>query len=185
VTFETERWPTVQARDYLAPPSPRKVRLIVMHTAEIGEKPDSAESVAQYFQHPDKPSSCHIVVDNNSIIQCVRDSHVAYAAPGANSDGIQIELCGYARQTPKDWLDLYSLAELALAADAVAQYSLKFDIPILRLSDDALKKGARGIVGHDQVSAVYKQSTHTDPGPSFPWRRFLLWAKACSEERSQ
>lgn len=184
MAYETERWPMVQARDFLVPPQRRSVRLIVIHTAENLEGGESAESLGRYFQHPDKPSSSHIGVDNNSIVQYVRDSYVAYAAPGANRDGIQIELCGSARQTAAQWRDSYSLGVLALAADAVAQYCLKFDIPPVWLTNEALKKGARGIIGHVQASEVYRESTHTDPGPAFPALKFILWVKGCVADRS-
>jgi N-acetyl-anhydromuramyl-L-alanine amidase AmpD len=59
------------------------------------------------------------------------------------------------------------------AANAAAQYCLKYDIPIRHLADDELEAGEKGIVGHVQASRVYKKSTHTDPGQGFPWDHFL------------
>lgn len=184
MTRETENWPFVQAKWFgekrSGPP-----RLIVIHDMEFTERMDAAEIIAHDFatRPATSKASAHICVDNNSIVQCVKDSYVAYAAPGANHDGIQIELAGFGAQKTTDWRDLYSNAMLAIAADAVAQYSLKYDIPIIHLSDDALRKGNRGIVGHDSVTRVFRKSDHSDPGSNFPWSRFISWAKASCEER--
>lgn len=172
MTYETQQWPYLQARDFKKVTG-RKVRLLVIHTAEIPEIETSAEAIARYFLKPDKPSSCHITVDSDSIVQSVKDSNVAYGAPGANSDGIQIELACYMGQTRSQWIDKYSLAMLALAADATAQYCLKYNLPPVQLSDAQLLAGKSGIVGHDQVSRVYKESDHEDPGPNFPWAYFI------------
>jgi N-acetyl-anhydromuramyl-L-alanine amidase AmpD len=145
----------------------------------------AAEDIARDFANraESKKASAHICVDSDSIIQCVHDSYVAYGAPGANHDGIQIELAGFGAQMTKDWRDNYSNAMLGLAADAAAQYALKYNLPILHLSDDQLRNNVRGIVGHDQVSRVYKESDHTDPGLHFPWMRFIAWTRAAYEER--
>jgi hypothetical protein len=172
--YETDAWPYMEAK-FFGVKRTGTVRLIVIHDMEFQEKITAAEDVARYFQAPDpgtKPSA-HICVDSDSIIQCVKDSYVANAAPGCNHDGIQVELAGYGSQSPGQWRDKYSLALLAIAADAVGQYCLKYDIPPIHLTNEQLKAGARGIIGHAQASAVYKLSDHTDPGPNFPWAQFI------------
>jgi hypothetical protein len=50
----------------------------------------------------------------------VLDNDIAFAAPGVNSDGIQLELAGVARQTREEWLDPYSVLVLENAASATA-----------------------------------------------------------------
>jgi N-acetyl-anhydromuramyl-L-alanine amidase AmpD len=171
---ETTVWPFVQAKYFKAlPTGQRKVRVIVIHDMEAKEANDTAEKIAKYFQNPDYPSSAHICVDNNSVVQCVKDSHIAYAAPGCNSDGIQVELAGYGKQTREEWLDAYGLQLLGVAADAVAQYCTKYGIPAVHLTNTELKDGKRGIVGHYQVSQVYKKSDHSDPGVGFPWEWWI------------
>lgn len=177
---DTQLWPFVEARWFtkmpkLGTPGCRSVRLIVIHDMEFYEKGDSAEVIAHDFatRPATSKASAHICVDNNSVIQCVRDSDIAYASPGANHDGIQVELAGYMRQSMKEWLDFYGIALLALGSDAVAQYCIKFGISPVHLTNAQLRAGQRGIVGHWQVSEVYKKSDHTDPGPGFPWAYFI------------
>lgn len=174
---ETDNWPVVKARHFNKLSTRRRVRLVVLHSMEAPEKGTTAEAVARYFATTDRRASAHVCVDNNSIVQCVFDNDVAFAAPGANSDGIHIEMAGYARQTREEWLDPYSTMVIENAANVAAQYCLKFGLPVTTLADEQLLKGAAGIVSHDQVSRVYRRSTHTDPGKGFPWDHFMARVK--------
>jgi N-acetyl-anhydromuramyl-L-alanine amidase AmpD len=172
--FETEKWPFVQARHFTKVANKRGVRLVVIHSMEAPEKGDTAENVAQYFHVTVKQASAHICVDSDSIVQCVLDNDIAWAAPGANNDGIHIEMAGFAKQTKTEWLDPYSTLVLENAADAAAQYCLKYDIPAVQLSNSQLgDKVTKGLVSHAQVSEVFKKSDHTDPGKNFPWEYFI------------
>lgn len=172
--FDTEAWPVVPARWFIpVKGKKRTVRVVVIHDMEADESKKTAENVAHYFATTDTKASAHICVDNDSTIQCVMDNNVAWAAPGANNDGIQIELAGYGKQTKDEWMDDYSKALLERAADATAQYCLKYGIPVVHLTNEELEAGKKGIVGHVQVSQVYKKSNHTDPGPNFPWLYFI------------
>ena len=182
--FETDKFPFVQAKVFKEVTGQRNVRLIVIHSMEAPEKGDTAENVAKFFQNPPSPASAHLCIDNNSIVQCVLDNNIAAAAPGANQDGIHLELAGFAKQTRDDWLDDYGLQLLNNAANAAAQYSLKYDIPVRRLTNDELADGTtKGLVSHSQVSAVFKKSTHTDPGEGFPWDFFLEHVEQQRAER--
>ena len=172
--FETDNFPFVKANFFKLVTGKRKVRLIVIHSMEAAEKDNTAENVARFFAAPTTRASAHLCIDNNSIVQCVLDNNIAAAAPGANQDGIHLELAGFAKQTEAEWLDAFGILLLNNAAEAAAQYSLKYDIPVRRLTNEELANPAmKGIVSHAQVSAVFKKSTHTDPGPGFPWKFFL------------
>lgn len=177
---DTPQWPFVKAKWYKEIPGVyRKVRLVVMHDMEYPEKMTAAEDVARYFQNPrnDKgepvKASAHICVDADSTVQCVKDRNVAFAAPGANSDGIQVEMAGYGRQTRVEWLDVYSTQLLLRSADAVALYLRKFYLPTELLTASQVRAGSKGITGHVMVSQAYGESNHTDPGPNFPWDIFM------------
>lgn len=181
--YETDNWPYVAAQ-HIGPLRTNTVRGVCVHTAENLEAGDSAENLAKYGQHPDYISSWHVTTDNNSIIQCVKDSYVAYAAPGVNHDFIQIEMAGRASQTKMQWRDSFSLALLAITADVVAQYCLKYNIPPVHLTNQELLDGHLGVIGHYQASQVYKQSDHMDPGPNFPWTRFMHMVVDLAAERA-
>lgn len=185
MSYETDNWPIVRARWFTKSNGRRTVRVIVIHSMEAPEKGSTAESVAKYFANlpPTRQASAHVCIDNDSVVQCVSDNDVAYAAPGANHDGIQIELAGYARQTTKEWLDPFGVSMLNRAADVVAQYCIKYNIPVRKLTNVELASGGRGIIGHHQASEVYKKSTHTDPGAGFPWRYFICAVETFHRER--
>lgn len=187
--FETDNFPFVKAKFFTKVTGKRNVRLIVIHSMEFPEKDDTAESCAREFQDPrddhgnPRPASAHLCVDNNSIVQTVLDNNVPAAAPGANHDGIHLELAGMAKQTEADWLDAYGVLLLNNAANAAGQYCLKYDIPVKRLTDKELSNPEnKGFVSHAQVSRVFKRSSHTDPGEGFPWQFFL---KRVEQQRAE
>lgn len=147
----------------------RPLRLFVWHDMEAAEHEATAENVARYFATTTVKASAHICVDNNSVVECVAWDDTAWAAPGANSDGYQIELAGYARQSHAEWTDGYSLATITNAARHIAPVAKRVAIPPRWLTDAQLRDGvSKGHVTHAQVSRVFKKSSHTDPGGNFP-----------------
>lgn len=158
---------------------PRVIRRIVLHDMEAPEKGDTAEKIATYFATLDavkegKKPSAHFCADSDSVVQCVRLEDVANAAPGANSDGVHVEMAGYGAQSRGDWLDEYSRAVIDNTAQLVAWLCLHLDIPPVRLQTaELLDPSKKGIVSHAQVSAAFHKSDHTDPGPEFPWDYFF------------
>lgn len=173
--YDTDPWPVIQARDYRHyTKGKRQVIWCCIHDAEYPEVEGGARGVARYFQQPDKPSSAHICVDDKEIIQSVMDNDVAYAAgPKGNTYGVHIEVIGYAKQSKEDWLDWYSVAALAFASDATAQYCLKYSLPPVRLTPAQIQAGNKGVCGHVDITNAFGESDHQDPGPNFPWDYFM------------
>ena len=170
----------VQAKHFnLVYPKKREIDLLVIHTMENQEKPDSAENVALWFAGQTKyaapMASAHYCIDTDSVVQCVRDMDIAWHAPGANHDGIGLEHAGFARQTPSEWFDEASSAILVRSAKLAAKLAKLYEIPIRKLGSEELFKGARGFCGHADVTLAFpgKGRTHMDPGPSFPWEHYL------------
>lgn len=186
--FETDIFPVIKAKWFTKSTGIRTVRVIVIHTMEAPKKADTAENVAKFFQTlpATRKASAHLCIDNDSIVQCVFDNDVAFAAPGVNRDGIQLELAGFASQTAADWKDAYNTLLLEKAANAAAQYCLKYDIPREHLTNKQLKDGAKGIIGHVQATKVFPPNAgHTDPGENFPWNFFIERVKFHYEERKK
>jgi len=149
---------------------------IVVHTMEAPEADRTAENVAHYFENPAVEASAHWCTDDNSSVRCVRDDDSAWTI--ANHDGnrisLNIELAGYAQQTSGQWDDKYSDAELEQAAARCADWASKYDIPVRHLDHDQIRgMHEKGFLGHADVNAVFNWSDHTDPGPHFPWDKFL------------
>ena len=164
------RWPSFKTRP---------VDVVVMHTMEAPETSMTAENVAAWFggvnpKYPPPKASAHYCVDNDSVIQCVRESDVAWHAPGANHNGIGVEMAGFAKQTKEQWEDEFSLAMLRRAACLVARLCREHKIPVTLLTPEDLKAKKRGLCGHDTVTKAFGGGTHWDPGPWFPWDTFLM-----------
>ena len=153
----------------------KNVRVIVVHDMEVPEtEPNAAEAVARVFQNPARRASAHSCVDTDSDVTGVHDEDTAWAAPGANADGLQIELAGYARQSSAEWQDDDSLKILENAARRCAEWVKKFGVPVRHLSVAELADGVTmGFVGHIDVTNAFHQTDHWDPGPNFPWDYFL------------
>jgi N-acetyl-anhydromuramyl-L-alanine amidase AmpD len=151
----------------------RTVDLVVIHTMEAPEKGTTAESVARYFQTTDRDVSSHYCIDNDTIVQCVREEDVAWCAPGANHNGIHLEHAGYAKQSASDWEDEYSQAMLDRSARLTADVCKRYRIPVTWLHPTDLLAGKRGITSHNNVSKAFKRSTHWDPGKGFPIEPYL------------
>jgi N-acetyl-anhydromuramyl-L-alanine amidase AmpD len=152
----------------------RPVRVIVVHAMQMPERPGTAEACAQMFHTTDRDASAHVCVDADSEVRCVQDEDTAWAAPGANADGLQIEHAGFSEQSRADWSDPYSSAMLRRSVVVTAAWCKRFGIPARQLSNAQLADGrSKGFVSHHQVSQVFRKSSHWDPGPGFPWRSYL------------
>lgn len=149
------------------------VTLIGIHTMEAPEGPQTAENVANYFKSPAVAASAHWCVDDNSRVRCVEDADCAWTMPPTNHYSLNVEMAGYAAQTPSQWADQYSLLTLDNAALCVAEWCHKYDIPVRHLTDAQIANYEKGLAGHVDVNRVFHGSTHTDPGPNFPWDAFL------------
>ena len=162
----------VQARNYTQGRS-SPIDVIVIHTMESPEKSNTAEACANYFATTAE-ASAHYCIDQNSVVQCVRDSDVAWHAPGANHNGLGFEHAGYARQTREEWLgDAASLSLLELSAELAAEKCREYGIPVIWLQPADLRAGRRGITSHANVSKAFQRSDHWDPGSNFPVQRYL------------
>jgi len=159
----------------------RAIRVVVIHTMEIAERPDAAEICARWFKTPVSRVSAHYCVDADSVIQCVREKDVAWHERGGNTSSIGVELAGFASQTGRDWADRYSAAVLERAASLVADICRRRRIPVRWLLAYDLLAGRRGLTGHDEVSEAFKQSDHWDPGDGFPVEAFVDRVRALGQ----
>lgn len=146
------------------------IRYIVIHDAEAPS--DAARGVANYGARTDRKVSWHVVTDDHILIRQLPDLVVSWTAPPLNDEGLHIEMCGYARYSKLDWYR--HQATLKRSAWQVARWCRAYKIPARWLTDAELRAGnVKGIVTHAQVSRVFRQSDHTDPGRNFPTRYFM------------
>jgi hypothetical protein len=157
------------------------IRHIVLHDIESTNKTGAAEGTGVWFEDRRVKASTNYGVDNNSI-QAYFDrvlGTIPWGAPGANVDGVHIEMMGVARWDEEQWfknakptMDRTAWLIARIVAK-LKQYDVP--IPIRRLTDEELRGNKRGITTHRQVSRVYR-GTHTDPGHGFPYNWLLVRA---------
>ena len=175
---------------HFTPGRVKPIRLICLHTMESQEKPGTAVNVAAWFSNKARApqASAHICVDGSQanvkpgqkypapIVRVVDDGDTAWAAPGANADGLHIEMAGIAAQSKINWADAYSLAVIENAATVSAIWCKKYEIPVKHLTLAEVQDGkTKGFIGHVDATNAFKIPgfDHTDPGANFPWEYFL------------
>lgn len=151
---------------------PDSIRLVVVHDAEGS----TARGVAAYGASAAATASWHFAVDGKEAVRCLPDDVIAWAAPGANSDGLQLEICGFARWSRGTWF--IHQASLKRSAWVTARWCVRYGLRARWLTDSEVAGGdADGLTTHAQVNRVFKKSDHTDPGANFPYAYFLWLVK--------
>lgn len=132
-----------------------------------------AVETAHYFQNPAAGGSAHVVCDVSASVRCAPDDMVCWHAP-PNSRTIGYEICGESTYTRDQWLSPEVWPAVARVAAEVKADAIRYGIPIHRCTVDEVRANHGGQRGHVDVSNAFHQSDHTDPGPGFPWDRFML-----------
>jgi peptidoglycan hydrolase-like protein with peptidoglycan-binding domain/N-acetyl-anhydromuramyl-L-alanine amidase AmpD len=185
-TAELGDIPFVQAKNFTRA-NRTLVDAVVIHTMEAAEASTTAERVAAWAAGPNAPrASWHYAIDDDSIVQCVKEEDVAWAAPGCNGKGIQLEHAGFARQTAEQWSDGFSMQMLARSALLTARICKRWNVPIQFVDATALVRGERGITTHWEVTKGpgKGRTTHTDPGKHFPMARYIELVAEAAERLS-
>lgn len=161
---------TIQAKWYQRGSANRARNYVVLHSMEAPNKPETAEGVGHFFANlpSSNKASAHVGADMNSLCRYVSDDDIAYGAPPRNSDGLHLELAGFARYLAGDWQQPQMMAMIQLAVPQVREWCDRYGIPQQYRDAAALRRGERGITTHNEVSRAWGVSTHTDPGPGFP-----------------
>ena len=153
--------------------------LIVVHTAEsaldaIGED-TGAEGVAAFIARRSDPGSYHRLVDSDSIVPLVRFEMAAYG-DGTGSNEFAIHLSFACRAADWPGMDparreayLVNGARAAREADAWLERVHGISVPARRVTRPQSDQGAAGFISHGERDP----GRRTDPGPGFPWDRFL------------
>lgn len=180
------RYEIVPARWFTPGTDDRDVSLVVVHTTEGPRRARQARNTAAWFADERSRGSAHYVVDPELTVQCVLERDVAWHSghKPTNLRSIGIEHCGRADQTPEDWADEASVAELRRSAELVADACSRHSVPAIWLTVEDLRTGGAGICGHRTVTDAFNAGKgHVDPGPSFPVATYLDMVESAMKAR--
>ena len=159
----------LRAKNDSGPRVASQLKWIVLHSTEGG----NAEGVAAMNARGGNSET--IVVDDQECWRMLPDLVIPWAAPGANTNGLHIEHCGFARWSRVNWL--MHEPELRRSAFKAARWAHKYGIPLRWVGKYGLRLGRKGVTTHADVTKAFPGGSHTDPGPGFPKDKWMLWAK--------
>jgi N-acetyl-anhydromuramyl-L-alanine amidase AmpD len=127
--------------------TPLQAKGVVIHSTATPEATD--ENEIAYFNSGHRGASTHYFVDFDSISRAIKETEVAWhAGPTANRQFIGIELCEFSDQ--KKFEEVWKRA-VWLTADICKRYGF----------------GVDKVFSHREISAMYKETNHTDPDGYF------------------
>lgn len=151
--------------------SPNPIKWIVIHSAVCCDGSTSgAENLGLYLQNGagGRRVSWHYSTDQNTIVSSLDEEKAGRHSGSQFVDmhSIAIEM---AAQVPGKWeTDRYKKM-LTQTAKLVADISQRLKIPTEPLTAHQLRSGHHGVISHNLSRIVFGGTTHTDPGPGFPW----------------
>lgn len=134
----------------------------------------SAAAEAIYAAVRTDSVSTHFTVDGHEMWQCLDTLAEAYHAGSSegNHYGIAVEFVGRVGYSRAWWL-----ANIAwgLVGRTLAAVITRHGIPPRRLSvsEMVMRPTTRGFYSHNDMRLAWGGTTHTDPGPGFPWDRLF------------
>ena len=145
-------------------PEGGRIDAIVIHTTEGGYR-----QAIEWFKTARSEVSAHFVIGpDGEITQMAALSRRAWHATYYNDRSIGIEVAGHAGRS-----DTWTPENLEALTALTAWLCVTFDIPVIHPTAVAESKqrplDVPGIVGHAQVQPWNRR----DPGPYFPWSRFV------------
>jgi hypothetical protein len=141
----------------------------------------TARSAASWFKNPASAGSAHVCADDKECFRCLDDNTIPWAASNANTNGLHLELAGYAAWPRWRWIK--RLRTLRRGAKITARWCKDNHIPATWLTPEDMHASRKGLITHATVSAYTLKyglggdHSHTDPGPGFPKKRFKRMVK--------
>lgn len=157
-----------------------QIRDIFIHTTE-NQPSTRAEDVAQY-QINSESGSYHRLVDRTKTLIANTDNWLTWSTGNYGNDiGLHLSFVAAAAMTRQAWLDEEKqYGTITRAAHSVAEWSTKYQIPLVPVDGAGLKTGKRGVSTHN-AARVWGNTDHTDPGSGFPMD--VLLARAADIQR--
>lgn len=148
----------------------------VIHSTEGPMSRGNARALAgpNWFGGPKAGTSAHDIFDPSEGVKMVPDNRVAWhVGPGGNSFTRGSEHCAYTRYTREEWLSEAGQAMLDLSARYNAAAAKRDGVQPRWLSLTQLAHKESGFCTHNDIRLVFGGTTHSDPGPNFPYDWYM------------
>lgn len=143
----------------------------------------SAENEADYATRRTDDVSSHFYVDHDSIIQSLDTDWRAWHAGSVkgNDNAVSIEITGKNHRDRQWWLENVAWDKLAAPLALLCQ---AYDIQVRRATVAEMKSNpqVQAFYSHDDMRLAWGGTTHTDPGPNFPWEHLFDRVRAAMIE---
>ncbi|WP_454728843.1 N-acetylmuramoyl-L-alanine amidase [Cellulosimicrobium protaetiae] len=156
---------------------------IVIHTAECAADlvgaDTSAEGVARYLTERTTPGSYHRIVDSDSIVKFAPLGYETWHCRFTNNWSIGISFAVQAHlwaTYPPAFVTKILRQGARTTAEAIRDLKKVWGItvPLKRINRKQALAKAPGFIGHGETDPTRR----SDPGPAFPWARFLDMVRA-------
>lgn len=154
------------------------VTLVAVHTSEGAT---TTASLASFLDQPGVEASYHVLVDDTGTYRYLPDDVACWAMLSGNPRSVQVCLTGFAHWTRQEWLGHDNM--LRMAAAQVQEWCLTHNIPPVKLTPAQVGADFPGVCGHWDWTVGKRDGTHTDPGPNFPWDRFMTYVNPIAHRK--
>jgi N-acetyl-anhydromuramyl-L-alanine amidase AmpD len=158
--------PYVQGRNSYVDRDGTKFAIAIHNTSNDA----SDEDEANYAKRRTDGVSSHLYCDRDSVTQSLsllaRAGHAG--SNTGNENAIAVEITGANGWTSQQWIANVAWTKLGAALAFVCK---QFNVAPRRASVAEMKANpkVRAFYSHDDMRRAWGGTTHTDPGPSFPW----------------
>ena len=133
---------------------------------------------ASYARRRTDGTSSHLYVDNDSVTQSLDTTKRAGHAGSThgNENAIAVEITGGNGKSRAWWLANVDWVELGqVLATVIRAHWPDGSFKVRRATVAQMKANpkVRAFYGHDDMRRAWGGTTHTDPGPNFPWDRLF------------
>lgn len=174
--------PYVQGRNSYSDVDGTKYGIAIHNTSNDA----TAEQEAAYATGRTDGISAHFYVDSNSIVQSLdTDARAGHAGSSeGNQNAVAVEITGVNAWTRQQWLDRVAWDKLGAVLAVVCK---RYGIAVRRASVAEMRDNpkVRAFYGHDDMRLAWGGTTHTDPGPNFPWDRLIAAVSAALTGESE
>lgn len=170
--------PYVQGKNVYTDADGKKYGIAIHNTSNDA----SDENEASYAKRRTDGISSHFYCDKDSVTQSIdtKDRCGHAGSNNGNQNAISVEITGANAKSRQWWIDNVAWDKLAYALAYVIKNdpNLK-DFQVRRATVSEMKSNpkVKAFYSHDDMRRAWGGTTHTDPGPNFPWDHFLASVK--------